>query len=79
MSYRSLRRDDMEAQPSIMDNLHIAIYEPPRSGWPYVVVLKQGDECETLVARTRTQAREIALRFRSAMREPALASAETVA
>jgi hypothetical protein len=79
MSSRSLRRDVMEVEPSIMDNLHVAIYEPPRSGWPFVVVLKQGDECETFVARTRTQAREIALRFRSPMREPALASAQALA
>ena len=37
-----------------------AIYEPPKAGFPFLVVVIEGDEVVTLTASSRQQAREIA-------------------
>ena len=36
-----------------------AIYEPPQKGFPYIVVTKVGDQCEVVIAKSRTEARKL--------------------
>ena len=36
-----------------------AIYEPPQKGFPYIVVTKAGDQCEVVIAKSRTEARKL--------------------
>ncbi len=49
-----------------MSDSSIAIYEPPARGWPYLVVVRRADEYEMTTAKTRKEAREIALSKRLA-------------
>lgn len=58
-----------------MSDFAVAIYEPPRLGWPFVVMVRRGGECQTFVADTRTEAREIALSFRSSKCQAVLVDA----
>jgi hypothetical protein len=44
-----------------MPNEMIAIYDPPKQGWPYIVVVQRAAEYEMIAVRTRKEARELAV------------------
>ena len=44
-----------------MPDRTIAIYEPPKQGWPYIVVVRRAGEYELTAVKSRKEARELAV------------------
>ena len=43
----------------------IAIYSPPTDQWPYVVLVRNGEDYKAIFAKTHAEARQIALAKRA--------------
>ncbi len=42
-----------------MPSFKVAIYDPPTDGFPYIVLVAQGDEFEMVAVKTRREARDL--------------------